>query len=91
MEIIYRSKIWVTKDSKEIIFRDITNTNPKKGKIIISDEEMSNIVSRMIYAYQAYQTKGHDLERCLCTGCRYARNARYFLGGEICNKLKRNW
>lgn len=75
----------------EIIFRNITESNPKKDKVKVNDEEMSNIVGRMIYAFQAYQTKGHDLEKCLCTGCRYARNARYFLGGEITKKLIRNW
>lgn len=74
----------------KIVYRDITN-QPKKNSIKINDEEIEGMVSRMIYAYQVYQTKGHDIENCLCTGCRYARNFRYFLGNSICNNLRRNW
>lgn len=75
----------------EIIFRDITEANPRKGKMKVSDEEVNSAISRIMYAFQVYQTKGHDLEECLCHGCVLARNARYFLGNEVSNKLKRNW
>lgn len=98
MEIIYRGETWVLKDLKEVRYRDITNLKLNEGtkksnvkKMKINDDEMTGIISRMMYAYQVYQTKGHDLENCLCTGCKYGRNARYFLGEEIAKKLIRNW
>jgi len=97
-EIIYKGETWSIKDKKIIVYRDICNlqiddesNKSLVRRIKVNDNDLINMMSRLIYAFQVYQTKGHDEDKCLCTGCRYARNIKYYIGSEICDKLRKKW
>lgn len=75
----------------EIKYRHLITDQPAKLKTIqISEDECKNMMQRLFYALEVYQTPKHDYKTCDCHGCYLVRVVVGIVGIEILSEVHRN-